>query len=111
MLEDFLTLEAISSFPGMVMVVGLLTQFTKKLVDKVVENHTVAIVYFYSIAIIFFTSYARGELTGPSGEIIIQVVMNFLNAVVVALAAMKGYETVLAKVDYNRYTAKMLKKK
>lgn len=109
-LKDFCTLDTLSSFPGMVTVISILTQSTKKLFDRFLPNRTGYIVYFYSLFLVFFVSYAKEELSGDTRKIIIQIVINILNTIVVALASMKAYETILSKVDYTSYTKKILKK-
>ncbi len=104
MFDEFITLEILSSFPGMVVVVSLLTQLTKGWFDRLITHHTSVLVFIYSILLIFFVSYAKGEFTGDLRAILVLVVMNVLNGVVVSLAAMKGYE----KTIESSYVRKMM---
>lgn len=107
MFEDFITIETLMTFPGMVLIVALVTQFTKKLIDKLFKNHTEYVVYFYALGLNFFASYVKG-FPDPWP---ITIVLNILNGIIVALAAMKAYETIIAKVDYKTYVETILKKK
>lgn len=106
--NGFITIDVISTFPGMVMVVSLLTQFTKRTIDKLFGNRTEYVVYLYSLALCFFVSYYKGKL---AHGLIVAIFLNLLNAVIVSLAAMKGYEKILSKVDYDQYSQKVLKHK
>ncbi|MGI6706604.1 MAG: hypothetical protein ACOX6S_10315 [Clostridia bacterium] len=104
MLNEFITFEILSSFPGMVLVVSLLTQLTKGLIDRLIRHHTGVLVVIYSILLVFFVSYAKGEFTGDLKSILVQLVMNVLNGLVVSLAAMKGYE----KTVESSYAKKLM---
>lgn len=107
MFEDFITVDILLTFPGMVLVVALITQFTKKLIDRLFKNHTEYVVYFYALGLNFFTSYAKG-FPDPWP---VMIVLNILNGIIVALAAMKAYETIVEKVDYKAYVETILRKK
>lgn len=107
MFEDFITVEILTTFPGMVLVVALVTQFTKKIIDRLFKTHTEYVVYFYALALNFFVSYIKG-FPDPWP---ITIVLNILNGIIVALAAMKAYETAISHVDYKSYVEKILKKK
>ncbi len=90
MLEDFITIELLESYPGMVIMVALLTQFTKNIVDSFCKTRTKFIVYIYALALSFFISYTKGF----PGDLVTLIVMDVLNSVIVALAAMKAFETI-----------------
>lgn len=107
MFEDFITIEILTTFPGMVLVVSLVTQFTKKLIDKLFKNHTEYVVYFYALALNFFVSYIKGF----PDPLPVTIVLNILNGIIVALAAMKAYETTLSHMDHEAYIEKILKNK
>lgn len=91
----------------MVLVVALVTQFTKKLIDKLFKNHTEYVVYFYSLCLTFFASYVKGY-PDPWP---VTIILNILNGILVALAAMRAYETIIERVDYKTYVETILKKK
>jgi hypothetical protein len=88
--EEFITIEMLQSFPGMVIMVAILTQFSKSIIDTFFKTRTKFIVYLYALALNFFISYIRGF----EGDIVAIIVMNILNSVIVALAAMKAFETI-----------------
>ena len=97
MLEDFITIETISTFPGMVLVVSLMTQFTKTLIDRFFKNHTQYVVYFYALILNLFISYTQNF----EGDLLTIIIMNVLNSIIVALAAMKAYEKVVSNKKNN----------
>ena len=98
MFEDFITIETISTFPGMVLVVSLMTQFTKTLIDRFFfKNHTQYVVYFYALILNLFISYTQNF----EGDLLTIIVMNVLNSIIVALAAMKAYEKVVSDKKNN----------
>jgi hypothetical protein len=98
--ENFVSLEFILSFAGMVILVSLLTQFTKRLFDKIVENHTKYLVYGWSFLLCLFAGVWLGKFS-TSREIVETCVIWLINSVVVWFTAMKAYETVTGGGDNN----------
>lgn len=87
--NDFITLELLGTFAGMVAAVALIVQFTKGFVksscpDWVVRLYTLVI----SLAIQFFVMYVSSGLTVET------VGLGVINSVLVALTAMGSYEAV-----------------
>ena len=87
-MDEFLTLEMLTQFPILVLVVVFITEFTKDLLDKMKHIPTKYFVYLYALVLLLLVKYFTEDLTA------VNVVLAILNGFVVALAAMKGYEEV-----------------
>lgn len=85
-MDNYLTLDFLSTMAGMVFTVTLLTQFFKKLIDKVTHIPTEYVVYCISIVMMVLVHWARGTLSYQN------VLMLLINAVLVAMSSMKSYE-------------------
>lgn len=92
MFDNFITFEMLATFPIMVTVVSLLTQFTKKLIDQLMKNHTEYVVYLYSLLIVLFVNFN----SNPTETVFVTVVMSIINALIVALASMKTFEKMVS---------------
>ena len=96
MLNEFITLEYILTFTGMIIIVNMLTQFTKKLFDAIGANHTKWVVAGYSILICAFAGAWQGKFS-TGREILETCVIWFINSVIVWFTSMKAYESVPKK--------------
>lgn len=86
-MNDFFTLELLATFAGITAATALIVQFTKGLLKKQFDDYIVRI-YAFVIALILNFVFA------PAGSGIQGVVLTVLNAVVVTLTAMGGYEAI-----------------
>jgi hypothetical protein len=93
MINNFVTMEYILTFTGMVIIVNLLTQFTKRLFDKIGDNRTKYVVAGYSILLCIIAGAWQDKFTN-SREIVETCVIWLINSVVVWFSAMKAYETI-----------------
>lgn len=91
--DNFVSIDFILSFAGMVIVVSLLTQFTKKLFDKMIDNRTKYVVYGWSVLLCLFAGAWTGKFS-TSREIVETCVIWLINSVVVWFTAMKAYEEI-----------------
>lgn len=94
MLNDFITIDYLATFAGMVLVLGIIVQFTKGLVKKTFEDWVVRI-YAFIIAIILglLVAWYQGLLSVATGrELAAIILLVLINAVIVTIAAMGGYE-------------------
>lgn len=90
MLEDQLTLDLLRTFPGMVAVTWTIVQFFKNAgMFKRVRTRFFTLVV--AELLLFGLSTVEGRLT------VEDAFLNVLNGFVVALAAMKGHETLVEK--------------
>jgi len=86
-MNEFMTVEVLATFAGLSAAVGIIVQFTKQLVKKQFVDYTVRI-YAFVIALILSFIFA------PAGDGIKGIVLTILNAILVTLAAMGGYEAI-----------------
>ena len=91
MIENFVTLEYILSFPGMIVIVMLLSQFTKKLFDKICDNRTKFVVYTYAFMLCVLGALYSGSF-GNLKESLQTITEWGINSVIVWFSAMKAYE-------------------
>jgi len=90
---DFVTMDYILTFAGMVVVVNILTQFTKKLFDKLIWNRTKWVVAGYSLLLGIIAAIWKGNFSSVP-NVFETCVIWFINSVIVWFTAMKAYETV-----------------
>ena len=88
MLEEFMTLELLGTFAGLVLATSIIVQFTKSLLKK--EFCTDSLVRPYALVIATMLTFVFAGDTGS----VQGVVLTFLNSVVVTLSAIGGYEVV-----------------
>jgi len=85
--NEFMTLEVLATFAGLAAAVGVIVQFTKGLIKKQFDDYVVRIYAFVVALILTFIFAPAGE--GASG-----VALTILNAILVTLTAMGGYEAI-----------------
>lgn len=87
MLDNFMTAEMLATFAGLVAAVSIIVQFTKSIVKKNFGDGAVRL-YAFIIALILTFIFAK------SGQGIEGVVLTIINAILISIAAMGGYEVV-----------------
>ncbi len=85
MYNDFMNIEILATFAGLVAAVSIIVQFTKSIVKKNFGDSAVRL-YAFIIALILTFIFARAG-TGIEG-----IVLTIINAILVSIAAMGGYE-------------------
>lgn len=95
-LTNFTELTYVLSFTGMIATVCLLTQFTKAMLDQLVENRTKYVVYFFSAALCVLAAIKLG---GPN--LTDTIITWFLNSIIVWFAAMESFDKI-AQPLYNK---------
>lgn len=93
MLTNFVSMEYILTFAGMVVIVNMLTQFTKRLFDKIGTNRTKFVVAGYSFLLCVIAGIWQGKFS-TSREILETCVIWSLNSVIVWFTSMKAFETI-----------------
>lgn len=87
--QDFITMDYLATFTGLVAVVTLITQFTKSIIKRKFPDWAVRL---YSLGISWvlqgFLIYTQGNITAE------KVGLAILNGFLVALTATGAYETV-----------------
>jgi len=97
-MNEFATLAFILSFPGMILVVTILTQVTKNLVDRLFNFDTQYLVYFYSLMLCIVAALVNGDFTTINAGLETALVW-FVNSAIIWLSAMKAFEKVIEKPD------------
>jgi hypothetical protein len=87
MTGEFVTLESLATFTGMVAATTLVVQFTKPLMTSSLPDWAVRI-YVLTVAVVlqFFVLYVQGVLTAEA------IGLGVINSFLVALTSMGGYE-------------------
>ncbi len=85
MFNDFMSLDVLTTFAGLTATTMLIVQFTKFLVKKRFGDSYVRL-YSFLIALILTFIFAR------SGENAQGIIMTIINAIMITVAAMGGYE-------------------
>lgn len=86
-LNDFMTSESLVTFTGLVAAVAVVVQFTKTLIKKQFDDYAVRI-YAFIVALALTFIFA------PTGQGISGIVLTIINAILITLAAMGGYEAI-----------------
>ena len=86
-MNEFMTMEMLATFAGLVAAVALIVQFTKSVVKKRFGDASVRL-YAFAIALVLTFLFAPAG-TGAQG-----VVLTIINAILVCMAAMGSYEVI-----------------
>ncbi|WP_213997258.1 hypothetical protein [Tepidanaerobacter syntrophicus] len=86
-MNDFMTPETLATFAGIVAAVAVIVQFSKSLIKKQFDDYAVRI-YAFIIALALTFIFA------PTGDDINGIVLTIINAILITLAAMGGYEAI-----------------
>jgi hypothetical protein len=93
MINNFVTMDYLLTFAGMVVIVNLLTQFTKRLFDRIGNNRTKYVVATYSVILCMIAGAWQGKFSNAR-DIVETCVIWLINSVIVWFTAMKAYETI-----------------
>lgn len=83
---EFMTWEYLATMAGCMAVTGLITQFVKGWIDKLVHIPTQAVAYVVALVVLLAAQFFTGQLT-PS-----MAALDLLNAVLVAAATSGAYD-------------------
>lgn len=93
-MDNFITLDYMGTFAGMVAIVVLLTQFTKDLIDKMSSKlPTKYVVFLYSLIIIIGYQVMSGTFK------ISKLLLTIVNAIMLTMTAQGGYEWVFKPIE------------
>lgn len=87
MFDDFMTMDVLTTFTGITGAVIVIVQFTKSLIKKRFGDHFVRL-YSFIIALLLTFLFAR------EGSNIEGFVLTVINAMIITIAAMGGYELI-----------------
>lgn len=86
-MNEFMTAETLATFAGLVAAVGLIVQFTKSIVKKQFGDASVRL-YAFIVALALTFIFA------PAGTGIQGIILTVINAILVTMASMGGYEMI-----------------
>ena len=87
MYDEFMTMELLATFAGLVAAVSIIVQFTKSIVKKQFGDGAVRL-YAFIIALVLTFIFAK------AGQGIEGIVLTIINAILISIAAMGGYEVI-----------------
>ncbi len=87
MYNEFMTMELLATFAGLVAAVSIIVQFTKSIIKKNFGDGAVRL-YAFIIALVLTFIFAK------SGQGIEGIVLTIINAILISIAAMGGYEVI-----------------
>lgn len=92
---NFLSVDYITTFAGMVLAVALIVQFTKSLVKRLFSDRAVRIYAFiWALVFVVAVNIYKGSYAVKGSEMPVKILLSVVNAIIVALAAIGGYEVV-----------------
>lgn len=93
-MDNFITLDYLSTFVGMVAVVVLITQFTKDLIDKVAKwLATKYLVFIYALIVLI------GYQVMANTFDISKLLLTIINAILLTMTAQGGYEWIFKPIE------------
>lgn len=96
--NEFVTAEYLFTFAGMILVLSLIVQFTKSLVKKTFTDQMVRVYAFlWALLLVGVMYWNQGQFDAAGREIATTILLGLINAIIVTLAAMGGYELVKKK--------------
>ena len=87
MYDDFMTPEVLTTFVGLVLATNVIVQFTKSIIKKQLGDSYVRL-YTFVIALILTSVFSK------TGEGIQGIIIRLINAILITMAAMGGYEMI-----------------
>lgn len=85
-MNEFITIEFLRTFAGLVAATALIVQFTKSIVKKRFGDISVRI---YAFVLALILTFVFAGQTGLEG-----VIVTFINAILVTLSSIGGYEAI-----------------
>ncbi len=85
MLDEFMTVDMLTTFVGITTAVTVIVQFTKSMIKRRFNDHAVRL-YAFIVAIILTFVFA-GNFSGIRG-----IILTLINAMLITATSMGGYE-------------------
>lgn len=93
MLNDFITIDFLYTFGGLVLILGLIVQFTKSLIKQVFDDYVVRWYAFgWAIILTLMAAWLQGQFDIIGREIAATLLLVLLNSILITMAALGGYE-------------------
>jgi hypothetical protein len=88
--DQFVSIDYLISFPGMIAVVVLLTQFTKKLFDSLLPNQTKYVAYGWTLLLTIVVASMIGDWVNPVSTAVVWLI----NSCIIWFSSMKTFEII-----------------
>jgi hypothetical protein len=93
MLNDFITIDFLFTFGGLVLILGIIVQFTKSLIKQVYDDYAVRWYAFgWAIVLTLLAAWLKGQFDVVGREIAATLLLVLLNSILITMAAIGGYE-------------------
>lgn len=92
-MDNYVTIEFMGTMAGMIIVLNLLVQFFKPLIDKIKKVHTRYVVWIIAIILSVVYQLIVGKFTAES------VFVMIINTIIITLASMKSYDLTIKKIE------------
>ena len=91
--NDFITIDFLYTFGGLVVVLGLMVQFTKGILKTVFSDYAIRIYTgAWAFVLVLLVYWSKGMFDAAGREIAMTILLALINAIIVTLAALGGYE-------------------
>lgn len=91
--NDFITVDYLYTFTGMVLVLGLIVQFTKGFLKSNFTDFAVRLYTFaWALVLVGVVYWHQGQFNCLGSDLAMVLLVALNNAILVAIAAMGGYE-------------------
>lgn len=95
MLNDFITIEFLFTFTGLVVTIGMIVQFTKSLIKQAFTDRAVRIYAFlWALLLTLLVYWFQGYFDLAGRDIAVAILLVLLNSVLITMTAIGGYELI-----------------
>ena len=93
--NEFITTDYLFTFVGMVLVLGLIVQFSKGLFKDIFNDWVVrAYAFGWAVVLVVAMYWHQGLFDAAAREIAMAILLALINAIIITMTAMGGYEAV-----------------
>lgn len=93
MLNDFISIEYLFTFAGLVLVLGLIVQFTKSLIKRTFTDQAVRLYAFcWALVLVVLMFWYQGRFYVAGPEIAVAILLVLIYSISITFASMGGYE-------------------
>jgi hypothetical protein len=97
-MNDFMTLDYVLSFPGMMVICWLMVTLVKNLIDGMFDNHTKWVVLAVAAILVLVKTIVEINGTISASKILVALLMWVINTSVVWFATLKAHELIVEPV-------------
>lgn len=86
-MNDFMSIDMLATFTGLVTAVSIIVQFTKSVIKKKFSDYSVRI-YTWIVSLILVSVFSDIDLTAKG------ILLTIINSIIIALTSMGTYEVI-----------------